>query len=147
LTDTAATLALRAHKKGLELACHILADVPDDVVGDCGRLRQVLVNLIGNAIKFTDKGEVVVRVEVLARTQSEITLQFSVRDTGIGIPPDKQGLMFKAFSQADTSTTRKYGGTGLGLAISKRLVEMMGGRMWLDSEESKGSTFHFTAVF
>ena len=127
LDDTVATLALRAHKKGLELADHVAADVPDALSGDPHRLCQIVVNLLGNAIKFTERGEVVLRVEVQAVVTSEVCLHFAVSDTGIGIAPDQQQKLFKAFSQADTSTTRKYGGTGLGLAISARLVEMMGG--------------------
>ena len=133
LDDTVATLATCAHKKGLELADHVAADVPDALVGDPHRLRQVLVNLIGNAIKFTERGEVVLRVEVESRSEQEVRLHFAVSDTGIGIAPEQQQRLFKAFSQADTSTTRKYGGTGLGLAISARLVEMMGGEIWLES--------------
>jgi signal transduction histidine kinase/DNA-binding response OmpR family regulator len=147
LDDTAATLALRAHKKGLELACHILPDLPDTLVGDPVRLWQILVNLIGNAIKFTEQGEVVVRVEQEWQTEDEVGLHFAVSDTGIGIPTDKQDELFQAFSQVDSSTTRKYGGTGLGLAISLQLVAMMGGRIWVESEVDKGSTFHFTARF
>ena len=147
LDDTVATLAMRAHKKGLELADHVAADVPDALVGDPHRLCQVLVNLIGNAIKFTERGEVVLRVDLRARTEAEICLHFAISDTGIGITPDQQQKLFKAFSQADTSTTRKYGGTGLGLAISARLVEMMGGEIWLESEVGRGSTFHFLARF
>ncbi len=144
LDDTVATLATRAHKKGLELADHVAADVPDALVGDPHRVRQVLVNLIGNAIKFTDRGEVVLRVEVESRSEQEVRLRFAVSDTGIGIAPEQQQRLFKAFSQADTSTTRKYGGTGLGLAISARLVEMMGGELQLESRVGRGSTFHFT---
>jgi signal transduction histidine kinase/DNA-binding response OmpR family regulator len=147
LDDTAATLALRAHKQGLELACHILPDLPDALVGDPVRLWQILVNLIGNAIKFTEQGEVVVRVEQEWQTEDEVGLHFAVSDTGIGIPPDKQDELFHAFSQVDSSTTRKYGGTGLGLAISSQLVAMMGGRIWVESEVDKGSTFHFTTRF
>ena len=127
LDDTVATLAMRAHKKGLELADHVAADVPDALVGDPHRLRQVVVNLVGNAIKFTERGEVVLRVEVRSQTEEEACLHFAVSDTGIGIAPEQQRKLFQAFSQADTSTTRKYGGTGLGLAISARLVELMGG--------------------
>ncbi len=145
LCDTLDTLALRAHEKDLELACHILPDVPDNVVGDCRRIRQVVVNLVGNAIKFTEKGEVVLKVELKSQTKTRIQLHFSVRDTGIGIPASKQRLVFDAFAQADGSTTRKYGGTGLGLAISCQIVEMMGGQLWVESEEGVGSTFHFTA--
>src|SRR5262249_22756701 len=147
LDDTLATLALRAHKKGLELADHVAADVPDVLVGDPHRLRQVVVNLIGNAIKFTERGEVVLQVEVRARSEREVCLHLAVSDTGIGIAPEQQAKLFKAFSQADTSTTRKYGGTGLGLAISARLVQMMGGEVWLESQVGRGSTFHFTVRF
>jgi CheY-like chemotaxis protein len=145
--ETAATLALRAHKKGLELACHVLPDVPDGLVGDPGRLRQILVNLIGNAIKFTESGEVVVRVEVQSHAGDQVVLHFAVTDTGIGIPPEKVALLFQAFSQVDSSTTRKYGGTGLGLAISAQLAQLMGGRAWVDSQVGRGSTFHFSARF
>jgi PAS domain S-box-containing protein len=147
LDDTVATLALRAHKKGLELADHIAPNVPEFVAGDPHRLRQVVVNLLGNAIKFTERGEVVLDVEVQSQTEREICLHIAVSDTGIGIAPEQQQKLFKAFSQADTSTTRKYGGTGLGLAISARLVQMMGGEIWLESEPGQGSTFHFTVRF
>jgi PAS domain S-box-containing protein len=147
LDDTLATLAVRAHKKGLELADHIYTNVPDGLVGDPGRLRQVVVNLVGNAIKFTDEGEVIVRVQKEAEEPGRVCLHFAVTDTGIGIPPDKQKALFQAFSQVDSSTTRKYGGTGLGLAISSKLVGLMGGRMWLESAPGRGSTFHFTACF
>src|SRR6266478_2114531 len=146
LGDTLKTLAMRAHQKGLELAAHILPDVPDELVGDPIRLRQIVVNLVGNAIKFTETGEVVVRVELESRVDDDIRLHFAVSDTGIGIPADKQSVIFEAFSQADGSTTRKYGGTGLGLAICCQLVQMMGGKIWVESEVDKGSTFHFTVV-
>jgi two-component system sensor histidine kinase/response regulator len=147
LGDTVKTLALRAHDKGLELACHILPDVPEDLVGDPGRLRQVIVNLIGNAIKFTGRGEVVLRAEVESQSAEEVCLHVSITDTGIGIPRDKKATIFQAFEQADPSTTRTYGGTGLGLAIVSKLVAMMRGRVWVDSEVGCGSTFHFTAWF
>jgi two-component system sensor histidine kinase/response regulator len=140
-------LGLRADQKGLELACHILPDVPEALLGDPTRLRQVLVNLVGNAIKFTSKGEVVVRVETEAETGVEAVLHFSVTDTGIGIPAESQAAIFDAFTQADNSMTRKYGGTGLGLTICSRLVGMMGGRIWVDSEVGRGSSFHFTSRF
>jgi PAS domain S-box-containing protein len=145
--DTMKSLALRAHSKGLELACHIPTSVPDALVGDPGRFRQVLVNLVGNAIKFTDKGEVVVRVRTHTRTPESVLLEVAVSDTGMGIPPEKKSAVFAPFEQADSSTTRKHGGTGLGLAISSRLVELMGGKIWLESEPGKGSTFSFLARF
>jgi two-component system, sensor histidine kinase and response regulator len=145
--ETMKTLALRAHQKGLELAYDADPEVPSYVLGDPGRLRQILVNLVGNAIKFTQRGEVLVTIERVSQDARDVELHFKVKDTGIGIPPEKQGLLFKAFSQADSSTTRKYGGTGLGLAISQHLVEMMGGRMWVESTGANGSTFHFIAHF
>ena len=170
LENTVATLALRAHKKGLEIAEHVAVEIPDLLVGDPGRLRQIIVNLIGNAIKFTDKGEVVVRVNLEScspdpcgpddpqasqnspghkgpgyKSLDAVCLHFAVSDTGIGIPLEKQSRLFTAFSQVDVSTTRKYGGTGLGLAISGQLVRMMGGRIWLESAADCGSTFHFKA--
>ncbi len=117
------------------------------VVGDPVRLRQVVLNLAGNAVKFTERGEVVLRVEAEESEPDALNLHFTVTDTGIGIPPEKQKLIFEPFTQADTSTTRQYGGTGLGLSISMRLIEMMGGRIWLESEVGKGSTFHFSAHF
>lgn len=139
------TIGVRAHQKNLELAYFVPPELPDFFVGDPVRLRQVILNLVGNAIKFTDQGEVVLRVEAESQDQDGVTLHFAVKDTGIGIPPDKQKLIFEPFSQADMSTTRKYGGTGLGLSISIRLIEMMGGRIWLESEEGRGTMFHFTA--
>ncbi len=184
LGDTMKSLAVRAHRENLELAFRVAGDVPETLIGDAGRLRQIIVNLIGNAIKFTQQGEVVLDVSqeesprrlglhpdqtdprdnggeddrdrkesqdggpTYAVTHTPILLlHFYVRDTGIGIPPEKQSLIFEAFEQADTSTTRKYGGTGLGLAISQRLVMLMGGKIWVDSEVGIGSTFHFTARF
>ncbi|HEY4311215.1 MAG TPA: PAS domain S-box protein [Pirellulales bacterium] len=145
--DTMKSLAVRAHKKGLELVHDISPDVPKAVVGDSNRLRQVVINLVGNAIKFTDQGEVVMSVRRHASDPDGMTLHFAVQDTGIGIPADKQGIIFRAFEQADTSTTRRFGGTGLGLAISSALVDLMGGRVWVESKEGVGSTFHFTARF
>ena len=137
-------LGIRAAAKNLELACDFDPAVPSRLLGDPGRLRQILINLTGNAIKFTDRGEVVIRVERLTETADDLELHFSVKDTGIGIPLNKQQQVFSAFSQADSSLTRTFGGTGLGLTISSQLVEMMGGRIWLESEEGTGSTFHFT---
>jgi PAS domain S-box-containing protein len=145
--NAAKLLAVRATEKRLELACQIAPDVPGVLLGDEGRLRQVLLNVMGNAIKFTDEGEVVLRVQVEAAAPGLVTLHFAVTDTGIGIPADKQQQIFQAFTQADSSTTRRFGGSGLGLAIALRLVELMDGRMWLESEPGRGSTFHFTAVF
>ncbi len=174
LGDTMKSLAVRAHREHLELAFRVAADLPDSVVGDAGRLRQIIVNLVGNAIKFTQQGEVVLEVQRLTESVAAvidpnddrllgedvsglnsstttaapmIALSFAVRDTGIGIPEEKRGLIFEAFEQADTSTTRKYGGTGLGLAISKRLVELMGGRIWVESQVGVGSTFAFNVGF
>jgi two-component system, sensor histidine kinase and response regulator len=147
LGNTMKSLTFRAHDKGLELACEIPPDVPTHLLGDPTRLRQVLVNIAGNALKFTEKGEIVVTVKVAKSSTTDVELHFSVRDTGIGIPPARQKLIFEPFSQADGSTTRKYGGTGLGLTISTQLIEMMQGRIWLDSEWGHGSTFHFTMRF
>jgi two-component system, sensor histidine kinase and response regulator len=141
------SLAVGAHQKELELACFVPPELPEFVIGDPVRLRQVVLNLAGNAIKFTDHGEVVLRVEAEQGDRDNLNLHFTVTDTGIGIPSEKQKLIFEPFTQADTSTTRRYGGTGLGLSISMRLIEMMGGRIWLESEVGKGSTFHFTARF
>ncbi|AGA31441.1 response regulator [Singulisphaera acidiphila] len=144
LGNTMKALALRAHKKRLELAYHIAPDVPETLVGDPGRLRQIVVNLVGNAIKFTEHGEVVVHVEKESQTADEVCLHFRVTDTGVGIPRERQDLIFDAFIQADSSTTRQYGGTGLGLTISSRLIALMRGRVWVESEAGQGSTFHFT---
>ena len=144
LADTVRPLAVRAHQKGLELAVDIDPDVPDSFVGDPTRLRQVLVNLVGNAIKFTDAGEVSVEVGATNLDDRDAELRVAVRDTGIGIPLDKQALIFEAFAQADGSTTRRFGGTGLGLSISTRLVTLMGGQLWVESEPGHGSAFHFT---
>jgi PAS domain S-box-containing protein len=137
-------LAVRAAEKGLRLECHFEPGLPAGVLGDPGRLRQILVNLIGNAIKFTEKGEVTVGVEKLSETAEEAILHFSVKDTGIGIAEEKQRLIFDAFVQADASSTRRFGGTGLGLTITSHLVNMMGGKVWVESEFGRGSTFHFT---
>jgi two-component system sensor histidine kinase/response regulator len=150
LADALASLALRADKKALELICHVDADLPEHLIGDPSRLRQVLVNLVGNSIKFTNRGEIVIRarpidpLENMALGDDEVGLHLSVRDTGIGIPPDKVDLIFQPFAQVDSSTTRKYGGTGLGLAIVVQLVELFGGRIWVESTLGEGSTFHFT---
>lgn len=140
-------LCVLARNKDLELSWHIDENVPRLLEGDPTRLRQVLVNLINNAIKFTDQGKIEINVQISSFSGEECQLLFSVKDTGIGIPKDKQEIIFDVFTQADDSTTRRYGGTGLGLAISKRLVEMMAGRIWVESQESKGSAFFFTAVF
>ncbi|MBF0344436.1 MAG: response regulator [Nitrospirae bacterium] len=147
LGDTLKTLALRAHKKGIELAYSVSPDTPDFIIGDPGRIRQIIVNLVGNAIKFTEKGEIIVDVVTESQREEETCLRFSVRDTGIGIPADRIEKVFESFSQADGSTTRKYGGTGLGLTISRKLVEMMNGKISVESEPGKGSVFHFTAHF
>jgi len=144
LTDTVATLALAAHRKGLELLCRVHPDVPDAVVGDLGRIRQVIINLVNNAIKFTERGEVAVDADMDAPAAGGLVLRVQVRDTGIGIPKAKQAAVFKAFVQADGSVTRRFGGTGLGLAISAQLAEMMGGRIWVESAVGRGSTFGFT---
>jgi signal transduction histidine kinase/DNA-binding response OmpR family regulator len=147
LADTLGLLGLKAVDKGLELSCRVAPEVPDRIMGDPSRLRQILVNLVGNAVKFTEKGDVVVEVDIANRSERRVELHFRVTDTGIGIRPEKREMVFAPFTQADGSTTRLYGGTGLGLAISKQLVELMGGRLWVESELGQGSTFHFTATF
>jgi two-component system, sensor histidine kinase and response regulator len=144
LEETMRMFAVRAQEKGLELVCDVRPEVPQVVRGDPTRLRQIVVNLVGNAIKFTERGEVVLRVELNASDQGNNELHFAIRDTGIGISPEKQKLVFEAFAQGDSSSARKYGGTGLGLTISSRLVEMMRGRIWVESKLGQGSTFHFT---
>jgi signal transduction histidine kinase/CheY-like chemotaxis protein/ligand-binding sensor domain-containing protein len=145
--DTSKTIAFKAHEKNLELICDIDDAIPEYIVGDPGRLRQVLINLLNNAIKFTEKGEVILKAKLREQSSGKIKIFFSISDTGIGIPEDKLDLVFESFSQADTSTTRKYGGTGLGLTISAQLVQMMGGKLEVDSVEGEGSTFYFTAEF
>jgi two-component system sensor histidine kinase/response regulator len=144
VTRTLKSVASRAHEKGLELIAAVLPDVPDLVIGDPVRIRQVILNLVGNAIKFTSAGEVEVRIETVSQAEDAVTLRCCVRDTGIGIAPDKHRQIFEAFAQADSSTTRQYGGTGLGLTISTRLVELMGGTIGVDSDVGRGSTFSFT---
>jgi signal transduction histidine kinase/DNA-binding response OmpR family regulator len=147
LDDTMKTVSFRAHQKGLELVCHVLPEVPDALQGDPTRLRQIVLNLLGNAVKFTSKGEVVLVVEKREEMHEVVFLHFAVTDTGIGIPREKHAAIFEVFTQADTSTTRKFGGTGLGLAICSRIVEIMGGRIWVESEPGRGSTFHFEVRF
>ena len=150
LEQTGRMLSLQIANKKLDYSSSVADDVPDRLVGDPDRLRQILLNLMGNAIKFTDQGGISISVRRQAPAAGDadadgVTLLFAVRDTGVGIPADKQGVIFDAFRQADGSTTRKYGGTGLGLAICSRLVEMMGGTIGVESEPGKGSTFHFSA--
>lgn len=147
LGDTLQSLGVRAAEKDIEIACHIETKVPDLLIGDLTRLRQIMINLVGNAIKFTHHGEVVVEVKAISATKQHAELQFSVRDTGIGIPPEKHEAIFEAFTQAENSTTRRYGGTGLGLTICRQLVELMQGRIWVESQTGQGSTFYFTARF
>ena len=144
LDNIAELFALRAEEKGVELIYEIQPEVPDNLIGDPGRLRQIVINLLGNAIKFTERGEVYLKVVHQEQGDGEIELQVSVRDTGIDIPADKQQQIFEVFSQADGSMTRRFGGTGLGLSISNLLVDLMNGRIWLESQEGQGSTFHFT---
>ncbi|HXX22352.1 MAG TPA: response regulator [Terriglobia bacterium] len=147
LEEDVRMFAFPADRKGIELICDVAPEVPDVMVGDPTRLRQIIVNLLSNALKFTEHGEILLRVEVQALAQNDAVLHFSVRDTGIGIPWDKQQYIFEAFAQVDSSTTRRVGGTGLGLTISARLAAAMQGRIWVESEYGKGSTFHFTARF
>ena len=144
LAEVLKTLSIKAQEKGLEFIFDVSPEVPANIVGDPARLRQALVNLIGNAVKFTESGEIEVNARIESKSDEGVILRFSVRDTGIGIPVKKQKMIFDAFSQADSSITRKYGGTGLGLTISSQLVGLMGGRIWIESEVGKGSTFHFT---
>jgi CheY-like chemotaxis protein len=144
LDKTLQPLAVRAHAKGLELACFVAEDVPNCLVGDSVRFRQIITNLVGNAIKFTEEGEVVLRIEAKEHDDNSVLLHTVVTDTGIGIPSEKQDAIFQAFTQADASTTRRYGGTGLGLTISSFLVHQMGGEIWVESEENRGTDFHFT---
>jgi two-component system sensor histidine kinase/response regulator len=147
LGEVVKTMAIKAQQKGLEFIFDVPPEVPATVFGDPSRLRQILVNLIGNSIKFTERGEIEVKIRPEAHSGEVTRLHFTVRDTGIGIPAEKQQKIFEAFSQADSSTTRKYGGTGLGLTITTKLVSLMGGKIWVESEYGKGSTFHFTIEF
>jgi two-component system sensor histidine kinase/response regulator len=147
LGDTLRSLSSRAHEKQLELLCNIPPDVPDALFGDPGRLRQIIVNLVGNSIKFTDEGEILVDVQVESETETDVVLHMIVSDTGIGISSEQRDRIFQSFEQADSSRTRKYEGTGLGLAISKHLIEIMDGKIWVESELGKGSSFHFTIHF
>ncbi len=143
LGETMKTLGIRAHQKGLELVFDVRPEVPEALLGDPGRIRQILINLVGNAIKFTERGEIVVSVEEESEESNATRLHFAVRDTGVGVPAEKQARIFEAFSQADGTMARKYGGTGLGLTICTRLAELMHGRVWMESEPGQGSTFHF----
>jgi PAS domain S-box-containing protein len=147
VAEAARTVLVRAHQKKLDLVYHVAADVPRRVIGDSARLKQILINLLGNAVKFTERGEIILRVECETSNANDIDLRFSVSDTGPGVPPDQQEAIFQAFSQADNSVTRRFGGTGLGLSISSRIVDLMKGRIWLESEVGKGSIFFFTAKF
>ncbi|MCD4775867.1 MAG: response regulator [Candidatus Aegiribacteria sp.] len=147
LEDFAEMMALKAFEKGLEFICASSPVVPSHLRGDPGRLRQILTNLTGNAIKFTSEGEVAIRTSLESETEDEVLIRISVCDTGLGIPENKKNILFEQFTQVDTSTTRRFGGTGLGLAISKQLVELMGGKIGVESEEGKGSEFWFTARF
>jgi signal transduction histidine kinase len=147
LMQTLKTLAVRAQQKGLALNVHVDPEIGDAVAGDPARLRQIIVNLVGNAIKFTSSGDVTVSVHRESQQDQSVILRFTVKDTGIGIPPERQNEIFSAFTQADASTTRQYGGTGLGLTICSRLTKLLGGEIWVESEPGKGSSFHFTARF
>jgi CheY-like chemotaxis protein/anti-sigma regulatory factor (Ser/Thr protein kinase) len=147
LSDILQILAFKANQEGLELLYNISPDVPDIISGDPGRLGQILTNLAANAIKFTESGKAAVSIDIESQTEDEVFLHFAVSDTGIGITEDKKEHIFETFTQADSSTTRKYGGTGLGLSICSQLVDMMKGKIWVESEVGKGSTFHFTAKF
>jgi CheY-like chemotaxis protein len=145
--ESLAPLAIQAHRNKLDLVCAIPPRLDADIIGDPARLRQILINLVGNAVKFTEKGEVVISAEEETRAGDTILLHFAIADTGIGVPEDKQKIIFDVFAQADSSMTRKFGGTGLGLAISSQLVDLLGGRIWVESAIGKGSQFHFTARF
>jgi len=147
VSETASAFENHAKQKGLSLACEISPEIPAEVTGDPSRLRQILVNLLGNAVKFTHAGSVLVHATVESSDSHEIRVRFDVTDTGIGIPKEKHSMIFQPFAQADGSMTRKYGGTGIGLSISMRLVDLMGGKMWITSEPGKGSTFHFSVSF
>src|SRR5205823_4644755 len=140
-------LAVSAHRRGLEIVLRIDPSVPDRLIGDPIRLRQILVNLVGNAIKFTERGDVVVRLTVDSRDDNSVTLRLTVADTGIGIPHEKRESVFRPFEQVDSSRARKYGGSGLGLAICIKLVELVGGRIWFEDNPGGGTTFHATARF
>ncbi len=137
----------KAHDKNLEFLIASTQDIPPNLVGDPLRLGQIMINLVNNAVKFTEKGEIVLTIALVEEVLDRVNLKFSVRDTGIGMTPQQSARLFQPFSQADSSTTREYGGTGLGLSISKRLIEMMGGNIWVESSYGSGSTFHFTAWF
>jgi len=147
VNDTLKIMRFRARQKGLQLTGQLGLDIPPLLIGDPTRLRQVLINLVGNAIKFTEQGEISVDVQQEDSQEGQVELHFRVRDSGVGIPREQQSLIFEPFTQADSSTTRKYGGTGLGLAITTRLVQLMGGKIWVESTPGLGSTFNFTAKF
>jgi signal transduction histidine kinase len=145
--DALRPLMMQAQAKGLELICQMPQEVPQALVGDPVRLRQIITNLVGNAIKFTHQGSISLSTQVESASDQKVVLHFAVSDTGIGISEDKLEQIFEEFTQADGSTTRRYGGTGLGLAIASKLVDLMGGRIWAESKEGQGSTFHFTTCF